>query len=67
MDQRLFRGEVRAAQVTLWHEPHEGWRLTVAVRRDFEEWSESSADTYERLSLSEALDVLDTCLGAIAE
>src|SRR6266545_1273516 len=59
---RLMTGPVRAAAVTLWHHPDDGWSLMVAVRRDFEEWSESSPGYYDHLTLAEALDVLEASL-----
>lgn len=57
-DGRLFKLAVEALVVTAVFEPGEGWRVTVASRRQGEAWADARKVRYDRLSSAELEDVL---------
>lgn len=56
--QRMFRLAPEAFTVSAHYVPAEGWTLALCVRRQAEQWSESTPNVYYALSTPELFDVL---------
>lgn len=58
LEQRLFRLAYEAISLSAVFEPGQGWRVTIAARRQDERWDEAHREVYSRLSTDELADVV---------
>lgn len=61
---RLFRLAVEAGTITFGHEPGQGWRVVMALRRGDEAWEECAREIYSHLTTVELIDVIERHLDA---
>jgi len=58
-DGRLLPGEVESLNVSAVYVAGQGWHVTIAARRQFQDWSQAARDTYEQLSTPELVTLID--------
>ena len=64
-DRPLFRPALAGVLLQAgWRYP-DGWTVRLSTRREGEAWQCWESDVYERLSTSEALDVLDALVDTL--
>lgn len=64
---RLVAGEPEGVTVSAHYVIPDGWKLSITVRRQFQDWRQASAGHYERLTTQELVDVLCSTLAVELE
>lgn len=61
-DGRLVAGEVEALSVQATYVVGLGWSLSIAARRQFQNWSQASRGDYDRLTTAEMVTTIDAAI-----